>query len=93
MVAVAAVAVVVATGAVVVATGAVVVATGVTAFVVVVVVGRVAIIGVVEIGGVVGVVLMVIPSASDGFTVIATSNIVVVSADIKVIEVITQLHI
>lgn len=73
--------------------GTVVVATGVTAFVVVVVVGRVAIIGVVEIGGVVGVVLMVIPSASDGFTVIATSNIVVVSADIKVIEVITQLHI
>jgi hypothetical protein len=44
------------------------------------------------IGGVVGVVLIG-TVLSDGFTAKATSNIVVVSTEIKVSEVITQLHI
>lgn len=71
---------------------AVVVAVGVTVAVVVAAVGSVAVIGVEGIGGVVGVVLMgTVPS--DGFTAKATSNIVVVSTEIKVSDVITQLHI
>jgi hypothetical protein len=70
---------------------AVVATVGETTAVVVVVVGRVAT-ETAGIGGVVGVVLIG-ALLSDGLTAKATSNIVVVSTEIKVSEVITQLHI
>jgi len=74
-----------------VAVVAVVATVGETTAVVVVVVGRVAT-ETAGIGGVVGVVLIG-ALLSDGLTAKATSNIVVVSTEIKVSEVITQLHI
>jgi hypothetical protein len=73
------------------AAAAAVATVGVTTAVVVVVVGRVAT-ETAGIGGVVGVVLIG-ALLSDGLTANATSNIVVVSTEIKVSEVITQLHI
>jgi hypothetical protein len=75
----------------VVAVVAVVATVGETTAVVVVVVGKVAT-ETAGIGGVVGVVLIG-ALLSDGLTAKATSNIVVVSTEIKVSEVITQLHI
>jgi hypothetical protein len=70
---------------------AVVVTVGVAVVAAVVTVGvTVAVIGV---EGIVGVVLTGTVVPSDGFTANATSNIVVVSTEIKVSDVITQLHI